>query len=32
MSETKALTLRGVAETLLIPLYTRAMESQRPMH
>ncbi len=30
MSETKALTLSGVAETLLIPLYTRAMESQRP--
>ncbi len=30
MPETKVLTLSGVAETLLIPLYTRARESQRP--
>ena len=30
MSETKPLTLSGVAETLLITLYIRAMESQRP--
>ena len=30
MSETKSLNLSGVAETLLIPLYSRAMESQRP--
>jgi O-methyltransferase involved in polyketide biosynthesis len=30
MSETESITLSGVAETLLIPLYTRAMESQRP--
>ena len=30
MSETKSLTLSGVPETLLIPLYNRAMESQRP--
>jgi O-methyltransferase involved in polyketide biosynthesis len=30
MSETKTQTLSGVAETLLIPLYNRAMESQRP--
>jgi O-methyltransferase involved in polyketide biosynthesis len=30
MSETKFQTLNGVAETLLIPLYNRAMESQRP--
>jgi O-methyltransferase involved in polyketide biosynthesis len=30
MSETKSLTLNGVAKTLLIPLYNRAMESQRP--
>jgi O-methyltransferase involved in polyketide biosynthesis len=30
MSETKPLTLSGVPETLLIPLYNRAMESQRP--
>ena len=30
MSEIKSQTLSGVAETLLIPLYIRAMESQRP--
>ncbi len=30
MSETTDQTLSGVAETLLIPLYVRAMESQRP--
>ena len=30
MSETKSVTLAGVPETLLIPLYNRAMESQRP--
>ncbi len=30
MSETKSPGLRGVSETLLIPLYNRAMESQRP--
>ncbi len=30
MSETAPVTLSGVAETLLIPLYNRAMESQRP--
>ena len=30
MSETTAQTLSGVAETLLITLYIRAMESQRP--
>jgi O-methyltransferase involved in polyketide biosynthesis len=30
MSETKPQTLSGVAETLLITLYLRAMESQRP--
>jgi O-methyltransferase involved in polyketide biosynthesis len=30
MSETKPLILSGVPETLLIPLYNRAMESQRP--
>src|SRR5512137_2619560 len=30
MSETKSQTLSGVAETLLITLYLRAMESQRP--
>jgi O-methyltransferase involved in polyketide biosynthesis len=30
MSETKSLALSGVPETLLIPLYVRAMESQRP--
>lgn len=30
MSESKSLTLGGVPETLLIPLYNRAMESQRP--
>lgn len=30
MPETKSFTLSGVAETLLIPLYMRAMESQRP--
>ncbi len=30
MSETTDQTLSGVAETLLIPLYIRAMESQRP--
>jgi len=30
MSETVNLDLSGVAETLLIPLYNRAMESQRP--
>jgi O-methyltransferase involved in polyketide biosynthesis len=30
MSETESLTLSGVSETLLIPLYVRAMESQRP--
>ena len=30
MPETKSLTLGGVPETLLIPLYNRAMESQRP--
>ena len=30
MPETKSLNLSGVAETLLLPLYNRAMESQRP--
>ena len=30
MSETTIQSLSGVAETLLIPLYVRAMESQRP--
>jgi len=30
MSETTSQDLNGVAETLLIPLYNRAMESQRP--
>jgi O-methyltransferase involved in polyketide biosynthesis len=30
MSETLEQALSGVAETLLIPLYNRAMESQRP--
>ena len=30
MSETANLNLNGVAETLLIPLYVRAIESQRP--
>ena len=30
MSETIDQTLSGVAETLLLPLYNRAMESQRP--
>jgi O-methyltransferase involved in polyketide biosynthesis len=30
MSEKDSVTLSGVAETLLIPLYNRAMESQRP--
>ena len=30
MSGHKSLTLSGVSETLLIPLYNRAMESQRP--
>jgi len=30
MSETSQQNLSGVAETLLIPLYIRAMESQRP--
>ena len=30
MSETTIQDLSGVAETLLIPLYIRAMESQRP--
>jgi O-methyltransferase involved in polyketide biosynthesis len=30
MSEVTAQSLSGVAETLLIPLYNRAMESQRP--
>jgi O-methyltransferase involved in polyketide biosynthesis len=30
MSEAKFLTLSGVPATLLIPLYNRAMESQRP--
>ena len=30
MAETKSQTLSGVAETLLITLYLRAMESQRP--
>jgi O-methyltransferase involved in polyketide biosynthesis len=30
MSEKKLTDLSGVAETLLIPLYNRAMESQRP--
>ena len=30
MSETPDQTLSGVPETLLIPLYIRAMESQRP--
>jgi O-methyltransferase involved in polyketide biosynthesis len=30
MSETSQQNLSGVAETLLIPLYNRAMESQRP--
>jgi hypothetical protein len=30
MSDVTAQSLSGVAETLLIPLYLRAMESQRP--
>jgi O-methyltransferase involved in polyketide biosynthesis len=30
MSETKSQILSGVSETLLIPLYIRAMETQRP--
>src|SRR5512137_2792790 len=30
MPETKSQTLSGVAETLLMTLYIRAMESQRP--
>ncbi len=30
MSEKSTLSLSGVAETLLLPLYIRAMESQRP--
>jgi O-methyltransferase involved in polyketide biosynthesis len=30
MSETLEQDLSGVAETLLLPLYVRAMESQRP--
>jgi hypothetical protein len=30
MSETRPETLSGVAETLLMTLYIRAMESQRP--
>jgi O-methyltransferase involved in polyketide biosynthesis len=30
ISESELQTLSGVAETLLIPLYLRAMESQRP--
>ncbi len=30
MSETTNQNLSGVPETLLIPLYIRAMESQRP--
>ncbi len=30
MSGTKSSALSGVAETLLIPLYNRAMEAQRP--
>ncbi len=30
MSEKESLTLSGVSETLLIPLYNRAIESQRP--
>jgi O-methyltransferase involved in polyketide biosynthesis len=30
MSEIKSSTLSGVSETMLIPLYIRAMESQRP--
>ena len=30
MPETHALTLSGVAETLLIPPYYRAIEAQRP--
>lgn len=30
MSETKSVTLDGVSETLLITLYLRAMETQRP--
>jgi O-methyltransferase involved in polyketide biosynthesis len=30
MSETKSVTLNGVPETSLIPLYIRAMETQRP--
>ncbi len=30
MSEKRSLTLSSVAETLLIPLYNRAMESKRP--
>ena len=30
MSEKKSLTLSGVAETLLLPLYNRAIESKRP--
>ena len=30
MSESKSVSLSGVAETLLLPLYNRAMESMRP--
>ena len=30
MTETTSPTLSGVAETLLLPLYIRALESQRP--
>ena len=30
MSETESQTLSGVSETLLLTLYLRAMESQRP--
>ena len=30
MSETNYQTLSGVSETLLIPLYVRALESHRP--
>jgi O-methyltransferase involved in polyketide biosynthesis len=30
LAETSCQELSGVAETLLIPLYNRAMESQRP--
>ncbi len=30
MSEIESQTLNGVAETLLLTLYIRAMESQRP--